>query len=54
MAANIQWDLYAWGDVYLVRMLYNERETAFPPSCRPIARGSFYYRLSELERCFGR
>ncbi|HTJ35993.1 MAG TPA: histidine-type phosphatase [Dactylosporangium sp.] len=54
MAANIQWDLFAKGGTYLVRMLYNERETAFPPSCHPIARGSVYYRLSELERCFDR
>ncbi|WP_432840799.1 histidine-type phosphatase [Dactylosporangium sp. CA-092794] len=54
MGANVQWDLYAKGGTYLVRMLYNERETAFPPSCRPIARGSYFYRLSELERCFNR
>ncbi|WP_432994559.1 histidine-type phosphatase [Dactylosporangium sp. CA-233914] len=54
MAANIQWDLYAKGDAYLVRMLYNERETAFPPSCHPIAKGSYFYRLNELERCFHR
>ncbi|MFD9123822.1 histidine-type phosphatase [Kitasatospora sp. NPDC059571] len=44
----------AEGTRYLVRMLYNERETAFPASCRPIDRGSFFYDLAELERCFGR
>ncbi|WP_426503127.1 histidine-type phosphatase [Dactylosporangium sp. McL0621] len=54
MAANIQWDLFAKDGVYLVRMLYNERETAFPPSCRPIAKGSGFYRLTELRRCFNR
>ncbi len=54
MGANIQWDLYAKGDTYLVRMVYNEKETAFPPSCRPIAKGSYFYRLTELDRCFNR
>ncbi|MFL4952771.1 histidine-type phosphatase [Streptomyces sp. MMS24-I31] len=56
MGANIQWDLYArttlQGTRYLVRMLYNEKETAFKPSCRPIGRGSYFYDLDELERCF--
>lgn len=70
MAANVQWDLYAGpplggkgdgrkstapgGTEYLVRMLYNEQETAFKPSCRPIAKGSYFYDLDELERCFNR
>ena len=54
MAANIQWDLYAGHGDHLVRMLYNEKETAFPPSCRPIARGSYFYDLTELQRCYGR
>ncbi|WP_203620589.1 histidine-type phosphatase [Streptomyces sp. SID8499] len=63
MAANIQWDLYAGTPApgrsgepvtYLVRMLYNEKETAFKPSCEPVAKGSYFYRLDELERCFGR
>ena len=66
MAANVQWDLYAGpavggsrgsstaagGSEYLVRMLYNEKETAFKPSCKPIAKGSYFYDLNELERCF--
>ncbi|MEV5508183.1 histidine-type phosphatase [Streptomyces orinoci] len=60
MAANIQWDLYAKGAgdnssgrsaTYLVRMLYNEKETAFKPSCHPIAKGSHFYQLDELKRC---
>ncbi|MFC6599977.1 histidine-type phosphatase [Kitasatospora paranensis] len=42
------------GTRYLVRMLYNEKETAFPAACRPIARGSYFYDLDEVERCFGR
>ncbi|MEV7216557.1 histidine-type phosphatase [Kitasatospora cineracea] len=68
MAANIQWDLYrstadsadpaAGGGKgrpgYLVRMFYNEKETAFKDGCRPIAKGSAFYDLAELERCFGR
>ncbi|WP_303392125.1 histidine-type phosphatase [Kitasatospora sp. NA04385] len=60
MAANLQWDLYraAPGSkgkpAYLVRMLYNERETAFKGACHPIAKGSSFYDLDELERCFGR
>lgn len=61
MAANVQWDLYAAGGKtgggkgtrYLVRMLYNEKETAFKPSCKPIAKGSRFYDLKELERCYG-
>ncbi len=59
MAANVQWDLYAGtpthgkgGTEYLVRMLYNEKETAFKPSCKPIAKGSHFYDLNELERCY--
>ncbi|MFG1807390.1 histidine-type phosphatase [Streptomyces sp. NPDC049040] len=60
MAANIQWDLYAGtphngkGTKYLVRMLRNEKETAFKPSCKPIARGSNFYDLDELKSCYGR
>ncbi|GIH18482.1 histidine-type phosphatase [Rugosimonospora africana] len=65
MAANVQWDLYAKPSPtggastkptteYLVRMLYNEKETAFSAACRPIAKGSYFYDLNELERCFHR
>ncbi|MDF3289829.1 histidine-type phosphatase [Streptomyces silvisoli] len=59
MAANVQWDVYAGprdggGTEHLVRMLYNERETAFKASCRPVARGSYFYDLAELERCLHR
>ncbi|NKQ26111.1 histidine-type phosphatase [Streptomyces galbus] len=54
MAANIQWDVFRKGDTYLVRMLYNEKETAFKQGCRPVSRGSAFYDLDELERCFGR
>ncbi|MFI0899313.1 histidine-type phosphatase [Streptomyces sp. NPDC020983] len=65
MAANVQWDLYAGtpaggkghqgrgGTEYLVRMLYNEKETAFKPSCEPVAKGSYFYDLDELKRCYG-
>ncbi|MFF7239167.1 histidine-type phosphatase [Streptomyces collinus] len=54
LGANIQWDVFRKGDRYLVRMLYNEKETAFKAGCRPVARHSFFYDLDELERCFGR
>ncbi|MFE6177935.1 histidine-type phosphatase [Streptomyces sp. NPDC056464] len=54
LGSNIQWDVFRKGDTYLVRMLYNEKETAFKAGCRPIARNSSFYDLDELERCFGR
>ncbi|MET7702791.1 histidine-type phosphatase [Streptomyces sp. NPDC005485] len=54
MAANIQWDVFRRGDTYLVRMLYNEKETAFKQGCVPVSKGSKFYDLDELERCFGR
>ncbi|WP_329571971.1 hypothetical protein [Kitasatospora sp. NBC_01266] len=60
MAANVQWDLYTGtpeggeGTRHLVRMLDNEKQTAFKPSCRPIASGSYFYDLNELDRCFDR
>ncbi|MEU0893462.1 histidine-type phosphatase [Streptomyces massasporeus] len=54
MAANIQWDVFAKGDSYLVRMLYNEQETPFKQGCHPITKGSKFYDFEELERCFNR
>ncbi|GAB2842443.1 histidine-type phosphatase [Actinoallomurus bryophytorum] len=67
MAANVEWDLYAGtprggngkpatarGTEYLVRMLYNEKETAFKSTCRPVAKGGYFYDLNELKRCFNR
>ncbi|GGS44681.1 histidine-type phosphatase [Streptomyces cinerochromogenes] len=54
LGANIQWDVFRKGDRWLVRMLYNEKETAFRAGCRPVAKGSAFYDLDELERCFGR
>ncbi|AYN41464.1 histidine-type phosphatase [Streptomyces dangxiongensis] len=54
LGANIQWDVFQKGDRYLVRMLYNEKETAFKAGCRPVARNSAFYDLDELERCFDR
>jgi len=53
MAANIQWDLFRKGDRYLVRMLDDERETAFKASCAPLSKGSTFYDLDELESCYG-
>ena len=54
LGSNIQWDVYRRGNTYLVRMLYNEEETAFKAGCRPVSKGSKFYDLNELERCFGR
>lgn len=55
MAANIQWDLYqnAAGRT-LVRMLYNERETGFKPTCdhARIASGSYFYDYQQLKSCY--
>jgi hypothetical protein len=53
MGANIQWDLFKKGNTYLVRMLYNEKQTAFKSSCAPVSKGSYFYDLNELERCYG-
>lgn len=52
LGANIQWDVFQKGDRWLVRMLYNEKETAFKAGCTPLAKGSTFYDLDELERCF--
>ncbi|MEU8263328.1 histidine-type phosphatase [Micromonospora sp. NPDC048999] len=54
MGANIQWDMFQRGNQYIVRMLYNEKETDFKAACKPISAGSYFYDLTELERCFGR
>lgn len=52
MAANLQWDVFqnSHGRT-IVRMLYNEQETAFPSDCTPISSGSYFYAASELTRC---
>ncbi|MEU6771352.1 histidine-type phosphatase [Streptomyces sp. NPDC046759] len=54
LGANIQWDVYERDGRYLVRMLYNEKETPFRAGCHPIAKGSTFYDFDELERCFNR
>ncbi|KUN73386.1 histidine acid phosphatase [Streptomyces canus] len=54
LGSNIQWDVFRKGGTYLVRMLYNEKETAFKAGCEPVSKGSKFYDLDELERCFGR
>lgn len=52
MAANIQWDVFTdAAGKSIVRMLYNERETAFAAPCTPVAAGSFFYDAAELQRC---
>jgi hypothetical protein len=53
-AVNIQWDAYANdGGECLIAMLYNERPTRFKDDCQSIAPGGLYYRLAELQRCYG-
>lgn len=54
LGANIQWDVFEKNGRYLVRMLYNEKETAFKAACHPISKGSTFYDLDTLESCFGR
>ncbi|MEV6761592.1 hypothetical protein AB0N16_13275 [Streptomyces sp. NPDC051105] len=54
LASNIQWDVFRKGDDYLVRMLYNEKEVAFKAGCKPVSKGSKFYDLDELEKCFDR
>jgi hypothetical protein len=54
LGANIQWDVYEKDGRYLVRMLYNEKETPFKATCHPISKGSTFYDLNELEHCFDR
>lgn len=56
MAANMQWDVYR-NDAgqLIVRLLYNERETPFQPSCdgARIAPGSIFYDYTGLKACYG-
>ncbi|MFT3791473.1 MAG: histidine-type phosphatase [Rudaea sp.] len=54
LGANVQWDVFSDGKRYLVRMLYDEKETAFKDGCEPISAGSFFYDYGELRRCFDR
>lgn len=54
MAANMQWDIYrnAQGEL-LIRMLHQERETRFAPSCHALPGHAYFYRFEELQRCYG-
>lgn len=53
LSANIQWDIYRNNEnQLLVRMLYNEKQTHFKASCQPLTANSYYYRFSELTRCY--
>jgi hypothetical protein len=57
MAANVQWDVLRNGaGKLLVKMLYNEKETAFKSACdgARIAPASFYYDYARLKACYGR
>lgn len=56
MAANMQWDIYRNStNQILVKMLYNEKETLFKPSCdnaryKP---NSYFYDYQKLKLCYG-
>jgi acid phosphatase len=55
MAANVQWDVFRNGEgKLLVKMLHNEKETAFKPACdgARIAPTSYYYDYSRLRACY--
>ena len=55
MAANLQWEMYqnAAGE-FLVRLLYNERETDFSAACASARwqRNSHFYNYSQLKHCY--
>lgn len=56
MAANLQWDMFAdTAGHTLVRLLYNEGEMDFKPSCDQarIAPRSHYYDYHALRACYG-
>jgi hypothetical protein len=56
MSANLQWDTVLAADGRaLVRMLFNERETAFGAACdgARLAPGSAFYLLDALRACLG-
>ena len=55
MAANIQWDVFQNRQGHTVlRMLYNERETAFSKDCDAarISAGSYFYDYAGLKACY--
>lgn len=55
MAANVQWDVWRnpQGQL-LVKMLYNEKETAFKPACDSarLNSTSYFYDYSKLKACY--
>ena len=56
MAANMQWDIYKNGNnKVLVKMLYNEKETLFKPSCDSArySKNSYFYDYQKLKLCYG-
>ncbi len=54
MSANVQWDVYRNDPgVILVRMLHQEGEIRFAPSCEPWGGTETFYELSEVRRCYG-
>ena len=53
--ANVQWDVYSDANAnLLVRMLFNEQETDFKPSCDSAryAAGSHFYNYNALKACY--
>ncbi len=55
MAANMQWDIYKNGQgQVLVKMLYNEKETPFKPTCdnAKYQVNSYFYDYQKLKACY--
>jgi hypothetical protein len=56
-AANLQWDVFSDANgTFLVKMLYNEKETDFKADCdgARFGAGSHFYDYSKLKACYGR
>ena len=57
MATNQQWDVFSNGaGTLLVRLLYDEKEIDFKPSCAGARYlpGTHFYEYQALKACYGR
>ena len=54
LGGNIEWTAFRnKSKKVLVTMRYNEKPVTFHSGCSPYAKGSYFYRVSELKRCLG-
>ena len=56
MTANLQWDVFRNPNrAHIVRLLYNEKEIDFKPSCAPsrYVAGTHFYEYGALKACYG-